>query len=294
MKTNIENRTLIIPQELVEYKEVSSLFEYDNNSTILYKKFNDNIVNLEFYTHLPCIVFNCNGTETITSYDFKSVDIQSNELLFLPQGMHLISDFKKNNESLEAYLFFFDDDLINEFLSIKKCKHNQIQSNATFFKMNVSSSILEYISVLSSVCNKQFYSKEFLKLKLLEFLYLIDSIDTRLLESLLLRNKQNNKRNIISLMKKYFLSNFTLEDYAKLSGRSLSTFNRDFKNHTHMTPKQYLLKLKLEYAKETLQNSHKSVTQVASDIGYENTSHFIKAFTNKYHITPKQLSKNSL
>ena len=88
-------------------------------------------------------------------------------------------------------------------------------------------------------------------------------------------------------MKQYFLNNFTMKDYALLSGRSLSTFYRDFKLHTNMTPKQYLLNLKLEYAHNLLNKSDKSVSTISFEIGYENISHFIKAFKNKYNITPE-------
>jgi AraC-like DNA-binding protein len=82
-----------------------------------------------------------------------------------------------------------------------------------------------------------------------------------------------------------------LNDYALLSGRSLSTFHRDFKRYNDITPKQYLLDLKLEYACDQLKNSDKPVSEISYDIGYENVSHFIKAFKKKYNTTPKQLSK---
>ena len=80
-----------------------------------------------------------------------------------------------------------------------------------------------------------------MEIKLLELLYIIDTIDNRLVQSLMIENKDKEKRNIKSLMKKYYLSNFTMNEYALLSGRSLSTFHRDFKKHNNTTPKQYLL-----------------------------------------------------
>lgn len=292
----LKSNTLVIPNGLHTHKKVEQLFKYNNDATILYKSFDHDLNNLEFYTKTYCIVYNCSGVETITSYDFTEVVIRENELLFLPKDMYLISDFVKTDKSLEAFLFFFNNDIIEKFLSIKKIKKDLVDKKVSFYKMEVNSSVIEYMKALKQVSQNQFDSKHFLELKLIELLCIIDSTDTKrkLVNSLLRRNIDKNKRNIKSLMKKYFLSNFTLKDYAVLSGRSLSTFHRDFKRCNEITPKQYLLDLKLEYAFKMLKNNNKSVSEISSEVGYENVSHFIKAFKKKYSATPKQLAKNNL
>lgn len=291
MTKELRQNTLIIPNGLNKYKGVNQIFKYENNSTILYKSLDFDLIDLEFYTQTHCIVFTCNGIETITSYDFNSVEIKENELLFLPKDMYLISDFIKKNQSLEAYMFFFNDDIVNKFLSNKKINKTTQDKKVSFYKMNINDSVIKFIDSLKLVSKDQFHSKHFLELKLLELLYIIDTMDDRLTLSFRTKNKDKNKRNIKSLMKKYFLSNFTMKDYALLSGRSLSTFHRDFKKYNNITPKQYLLDLKLEYAQDLIRSSDKSVSEISSDIGYENVSHFIKAFKNKYQTTPKKLSK---
>jgi len=294
MINNEKQNTLIIPQGLDNQAGVKQIFKYQNNSTILYKCLDYNLINLEFYTHTHCNVYNCNGVETITSYDFTSVDIANGELLFLPKDMHLISDFISNNKSLEAYMFFINDDIVDKFIADKKIQKSNEEKKVSFYKMNVNDSVLKFIESLTLVSKNQYDSKQFLELKLLELLYIIDAIDDRLVQSLIIENKDKEKRNIKSLMKKYYLSNFTMNEYALLSGRSLSTFHRDFKKHNYTTPKQYLLDLKLEYSKNQLESVNKTVSEISSEIGYENVSHFIKAFKNKYNITPKQISKNQL
>ena len=291
-----KNNTLVIPKGLHAYEKVEQLFKYNNDATILYKSLNHDLNNVEFYTQTHCIVYNCGGVETITSYDFKKVIIRENELLFLPKDMYLVSDFIKIDKSLEAFLFFLNDDIIEKFLSIKKLKTHVVDKKVSFYKIGVNSSLFEYMNALKQVCKNQFNSKLFLELKLLELLCIIDSYDTekKLVNSLLSRNIDKQKRNIKSLMKKYFLSNLSLNDYAILSGRSLSTFHRDFKRFYSITPKQYLLGLKLEYAYNLLKNGDKSVSEISSEVGYENLSHFIKAFKRKYNTTPKQLSKTTI
>jgi len=287
----MNNDTLYIPKELIEYKGIKQIFNYQNESTILYKNMDFNLINFEFYTQTYCIVFNCNGTETITSYDYQNVQIGKNELIFLPKDTHLISDFIKNNQNLEAYMLFFNDEIIEKYLSMKNIYKLKQEKSVSFYKMNTNDSVFQFIKSLSTVSKDQYDSKHFLELKLLEFLHIVDAIDDRIIESLNTNNENKNKRNIRSLMKKYYLNDFSMKDFAKLSGRSLSTFHRDFKSSYKQTPKQYLLNLRLEYAHNELLRSTKSVSQIANEIAYNNISHFIKAFKLKYGITPKQLSK---
>jgi AraC-like DNA-binding protein len=88
------------------------------------------------------------------------------------------------------------------------------------------------------------------------------------------------------------LANFgkplNIEDYAYLTGRSVSTFNRDFKRLFTISPKQWLMEQRLEKAKSLLAINNTSVSDVAFESGYENISHFIKAFHKKFDISPKQ------
>jgi hypothetical protein len=192
-----KNNTLVIPKGLHAYEKVEQLFKYDDNATILYKSFDHDLNNVEFYTQTHCIVYSCSGVETITSYDFKKVFIRENELLFLPKDMYLVSDFKKIGRSLEAFLFFLNDEIIEKFLSIKKLKRNLVDKKVSFYKMDVNGSVLEYMNVLKQVSSRQFNSKHFLELKLLELLCIIDSTDgaNRLANSLMARNIDKRRKN---------------------------------------------------------------------------------------------------
>lgn len=67
---------------------------------------------------------------------------------------------------------------------------------------------------------------------------------------------------------------------------SETNFCNSFKKVMGITPKEYVTNLKLLQAKDMLKNQN--VTEVAFDLGYENISHFIELFKNKYGVTPKQ------
>ncbi|NMD71671.1 AraC family transcriptional regulator [Bacillus sp. DNRA2] len=66
---------------------------------------------------------------------------------------------------------------------------------------------------------------------------------------------------------------------------SEANFCNSFKKIIGITPKEYITNLKLTQAKNLLE--YHNVTEVAYELGYENISHFIALFKNKYGITPK-------
>jgi AraC-like DNA-binding protein len=77
-------------------------------------------------------------------------------------------------------------------------------------------------------------------------------------------------------------------DYlAKLSCMSLSTFERKFKQHFSLTPKQYILHMKVHEACRRLPGAG-SIARVALETGFGGQSYFTKQFRSVVGITPKQ------
>ena len=54
----------------------------------------------------------------------------------------------------------------------------------------------------------------------------------------------------------------------------------------------FLLNYKMELAKKLLQEQQFNVNEIALQLGYSTSSHFIAAFKRKYKITPKQFAKS--
>ena len=72
---------------------------------------------------------------------------------------------------------------------------------------------------------------------------------------------------------------------------SPSTLNRRFSEYLHITPKAYLESVKLSAARRLLKEGY-SVTDVCFVCGYCDSSHFIRAFRKKFHVTPRQFKMN--
>jgi AraC-like DNA-binding protein len=88
------------------------------------------------------------------------------------------------------------------------------------------------------------------------------------------------------IMEDNFCFNLKLEEYAQLCNRSLSAFKRDFQKTYGMTPGKWLLERRLAHARLLLLNPNFAVSEIAYDSGFENLSHFSRAFREQYGLSP--------
>ena len=126
-----------------------------------------------------------------------------------------------------------------------------------------------------------------LKLKIKELLInIIYNCDDQLLLSYLRSLVENNRPSLTHTMESNFCYNLKLEEFAKMSHRSLSTFKRDFMNHYNTTPGKWLTAKRLEHAAKNLMHNVDNISQIAFDSGFENLSHFSRAFRQKFGVAP--------
>jgi len=105
---------------------------------------------------------------------------------------------------------------------------------------------------------------------------------------------EENKHSLREIMERNFIYNMKLEDFAQLTGRSLSKFKRDFIAVFKTTPARWLMNKKLDYAKHLLETTDKNINELSYDSGFENVSHFIRIFKKVFRVTPHQYKKKLL
>ncbi|MBD2211266.1 helix-turn-helix transcriptional regulator [Nostoc linckia FACHB-104] len=79
-----------------------------------------------------------------------------------------------------------------------------------------------------------------------------------------------------------------LNQIAATIGFSPYHFARAFKVTTGLSPYQYVLRCRLEFAQQLLHNTQLSLAYVAAEAGFGNQSHMISVFRRILHITPKR------
>ena len=74
-------------------------------------------------------------------------------------------------------------------------------------------------------------------------------------------------------------------------GMSLPTLNKRFRAAVHMTPYQYLLRLRLQRAAYLLQTDDWTIKEVAELAGYRNPLHFSSEFHRFHGCSPREFRK---
>lgn len=131
-----------------------------------------------------------------------------------------------------------------------------------------------------------------IKIKLLELLFDLAVADEDIMKQLL-AFKKPGQTNIASVMEENLLNPVSLEDLAYLSGRSLSSFKRDFRAIYNLPPAQWIREKRLEKARDLLFNSEMSVTDVGLIAGFKNIAHFSRAFKDRFGLSPASFKQNS-
>ena len=92
-------------------------------------------------------------------------------------------------------------------------------------------------------------------------------------------------------MEDNFCFNLKLEEFARLSTRSLSAFKRDFLRIYSSSAGKWLMERRLNHARHLLTNLGKTVAEAAFESGFENSSHFSRAFRQRFGISPVSIRK---
>lgn len=192
----------------------------------------------------------------------------------------------ESNNVIEYWMFFIDDDLLMNFAkesNIKMKSSNQIEPIKI---QSINDRLLSYLESLRSYFNdEKSINNNLIKLKLLELLYDLEAKDESLIQQMLNQRPSANI-NITSIIEANLFLPVTLSDLAYLSGRSLSSFKRDFYAIYNMAPSKWIREQRISKAKELLNRTSNSITDICFAIGFESLSHFSRVFKEITGYTP--------
>jgi AraC family transcriptional regulator len=77
-------------------------------------------------------------------------------------------------------------------------------------------------------------------------------------------------------------------ELAKQTNTSPFHFMRLFKQTTGISPHQFILQLKIERAKQLINKSQLSLTEIAYELGFTDQAHFSNAFKKIIGVAPRQ------
>lgn len=98
-------------------------------------------------------------------------------------------------------------------------------------------------------------------------------------------------RKVIDLMHENInvpIDNFYL---SRQAGLGINEFYNLFKQEMHITPRQYMLRLRLEHSSTLLRYSKQSIEKIAQNCGFADRYHFSKAFRSYFGFPPVEFRK---
>jgi AraC family transcriptional regulator, exoenzyme S synthesis regulatory protein ExsA len=220
--------------------------------------------------------------------------VQEGEAIFVKKGANIIHQFFE--KGFCSLMIFVPDDFISSVIKenaapIQKCP---IENTDSVIYLHIDEVLSAYFSsVLSYFAKEKQPPGNLLEIKFKELiLNLLLSPDNKPLCSFFKSLCDKSKTSIREIMESNFIYNLKLEEFAYLSGRSLTSFKKDFINAFNCTPGKWLLKRRLEHAKYLLEVTDNNINELVFETGFENASHFIKVFKRAYGLTPLQFNKS--
>lgn len=144
-------------------------------------------------------------------------------------------------------------------------------------------------SLLPYFENPQHLTQTLASVKTIEAIELL--IRNPSLTNLLFDFSEPFKIDLEGYMNRHFMYKVSISQFAHLTGRSLSTFKRDFSKSFGTSPEKWLQKKRLDLAHYLLTQRHQRPTDVYLEVGFENLSHFSTSFKKEFGINPALVAR---
>lgn len=259
-----------------------------SNVFLTLKKTEDSVCDLGIPEH--CLVYVCSGEIEFFEGE-QRILVREGECAFVRKDnrlkMHKRSS-RKTNIYQSVVLKFTRKFLLDFYRGLDK---EGVAADAKRVKSSVKriatrpdivslfESILPYFNTDSQP------SEQWLNLKMMEGLYVLLNTDKNIYASLF-DFTDPWKIDLMGFMNENYMYDLSMEELASYTGRSLTSFKRDFKKVSELTPQKWIIRKRLEVAYDMITHEGRKVTEAMMDVGFKNLSHFSRAYKATYGHAP--------
>jgi len=228
------------------------------------------------------VQFQLSGRTQILTRDEKIL-MEPGDLLISPPGVPYTYNVPQANDMTKYYMIFRSSPLLEILLG------REIRQNGMKIRFQEPDSVRTLLEEIGTLFEKQeFAFRERLSIKLYELVCRIRSAVRMTGPEDGFFKKLNKSVN--DLMNRQI----TLEKLSESFGVGKFTLIREFKKHTGMPPVAYMIRIRHEYARQLLQMSDMTVSEIAACCGYSSASFFISDFRKHQGLTPGQFRARSI
>ncbi|MEO8405374.1 MAG: AraC family transcriptional regulator [Chitinophagaceae bacterium] len=249
----------------------------------------------DLWSHYNYIVYVIEGRK-IWHTAHGSYDLKQGSCVFVRKGAAIVEQFFDTEFCF--VLFFIPDDFICDVL---KGKSTPIAKAANVYDQimiidRTAAVDAFYQSMIVHFDDSREPDQSLLELKFRELILTIagNTANGELLNyfsSLLLQPQSISLQRV---MEENFQFNLKLEEFARLSSRSLSAFKREFLRLYNSTPGKWIMEKRLNHALHLLSNMGKTVSEASFESGFESASHFSRAFRQRFGSSPIEMKQSAV
>lgn len=218
--------------------------------------------------------------------------VKSKESIFVRKGAFKNQQYFE--ESFCVLMFFmkddfimrcFENDIAPELKALQKVEHPDV-----VYRLQVNQTLEVLFNSFFSYLKDPFKTpQKIIELKFREMLMNIClNPENGPVKDVLHTLAVNAGGTLEQVMEEQYFYNLKIEDYARLCGKSTSSFKREFKKTYNTTPGKWLLKRRLNLARERILTTDATIQEVCYDCGFESDSHFIRSFKSAFGAPPNK------
>jgi AraC-like DNA-binding protein len=225
--------------------------------------------------------------QCILNYGKFEYQICKGEMVLLQNS--ILVDYQNKTDKLEMLSFSIKDYFLKEFIRMTRFKPKAAMAASPVVVHQIPREMNVFISSIEDYLNRPDMAENYLlRLKVFELLHLLAKADPDFLQQLML-HKMQARPDITVTVESNLMNSLTVNDLAQLSGRSLSSFKRDFYAIYNMPPSQWIREKRLSKAKELVAGSSMPIKDICYMLGFESNAHFSRLFKSYFGYRPSDL-----
>ena len=266
--------------DTLRYSDIFLAMYSDNGSSCLHRN------------HSHVLVYMYSGELEIKEHK-KITRLHKGDCAFIRKdfSVQLTKQARKMEQFKAVFLMFTDKFLRNFYCRLDKesLPENARRSKVSLYRL--PSDRPDIVSLFESMTpyfdsNIQ-PTEELLQLKMIEGIYVLLNTSKNLYASIF-DFTDPWKIDILEFLESNYMNDISMEEIANYTGRSLSTFKRDFKKCSTLSPREWLIRRRLEAARELIRKGGRKVSDICFEVGFKNLSHFSKIYKETYGIPPTE------
>jgi AraC family transcriptional regulator, exoenzyme S synthesis regulatory protein ExsA len=230
---------------------------------------------------------------SMTAYDGKKNYTMKPGEYCIARKNYLIryTKYKDNNE-FEKIIITLDEPFLKRFLERHPHTTGTPENDDAFLFVKKNGLIAKYIQSLEPYYNgSEQIDATFADIKREELLLILLQTEPKL-AAVFFQFEAPQKIDLEAFMLQNFRFNISLSRFAYLTGRSLSTFKRDFVKTFGTPPALWLKKKRLSEAYFQISQQHQKPGDIYLDLGFEDLSHFSFSFKKEFGKSPTEIVKH--